>query len=201
MKNALSFTLLLCAATTACAADMSGGQEAPARADEPTASSQSAYSTTPYTYALSWRGGQGGNGPVPLSCGSGNVVVGFYGRAASYIDQLGLVCAAMNQNGTLGPAWTTGALGGWGGDPFFWQCPAGWVVRATTGWSGQYLDNFEIVCGPAPTGSPNWTFAAGGNGVNWYWDGCPDGYDVTGFNVRYGSWIDGEQTICDYIQP
>src|SRR4051812_7356886 len=101
--RALGVALTVAVMGTGCAVQSSDTE----MAKESAASTSSAFSTSPYQYALSYRGGSGGDARS-LNCGPGNVVVGFYGRAANYVDQMGLICAGLNANGTLGPAFTIG---------------------------------------------------------------------------------------------
>jgi hypothetical protein len=170
---------------------------------EPVASSQAPLQTTGWTYTLAYRGGGGGTWQS-LSCGSGNVLVGLYGRSGSYVDQMGLICAQLHADGTLGPAFDPAWqwAGGWGGSADYpAQCPPNEYVRGVFGYAGQYLDYIAVLC----SGSENFEADLGGGwGGNWFGDQndtCPAGYAMTGFNVRAGSWLDGEQPVCDYLQP
>src|SRR5437879_3713456 len=81
-------------------------------------SRSSSYWTLPY------RGG-GGGGPYSIACPRGNVAVGLYGRSGGYIDQGGLICAALYADGSLGPDSTIGSAGGGGGGPYYAVCPGG----------------------------------------------------------------------------
>ncbi|NOK20602.1 hypothetical protein, partial [Corallococcus carmarthensis] len=68
---------------------------------------------TGFTAPLATHGGTGGN-PVTLGCQPGYVAVGIFGREAALLDQIGLRCAYLNSNGSLGSAIVTGTAGGTG---------------------------------------------------------------------------------------
>lgn len=67
-------------------------------------------------------GGPGGNGPSIRNCNDGDVVIGFFGRAATVIDQLGVICGHLDSNGTIGNQYWPGSVGGGGGSPFVIVC-------------------------------------------------------------------------------
>jgi hypothetical protein len=75
--------------------------------EEPVGAAVSEYSVSGFRWQMGYRGGTGG-GPYSISCGSGAVAVGITGRSGAYVDQLGLACATLQNDGSLGPMWTTG---------------------------------------------------------------------------------------------
>src|SRR5579871_3661398 len=86
-------------------------------ADGDVARTSSAYSTSA-TY--SWIQPVGGWGGTPswIGCAPGDLVTGIYGRAGAYIDQIGLFCAHVNADGTMGSSYMTNSWGGSGGSWF-----------------------------------------------------------------------------------
>lgn len=162
------------------------------------------------TYSTLWltqRGGTGG-APVTMQCGPGDVAVGIYGRQGnSYFSQLGLICAPLYANGTLGPHYTTNSAGP-AGNVGYVECPAGYAFIGLNTQSATYLDTIvSINCRATPNlteypikgvrvNSVSYSFG----GASRY-DGCPTGYAITAMIVRAGSWIDSEQPRCSYVQP
>ena len=62
------------------------------------------------TYALPARGGYGGT-PATVACPANHVAVGIHGTVNTYLTSLGLVCRALNADGTLGASVTIAAAG------------------------------------------------------------------------------------------
>ncbi|PRQ06318.1 hypothetical protein [Enhygromyxa salina] len=156
-------------------------------------------------YTLPGRGG-GGGGPGTLACGAGDVAVGIYGRSGIYIDQLGLTCAYLMDNGSLGPTYDTGTLGGQGGGSFRLICPLGQAIVGFHGGSGTLVDRLGLYC----SGVANWrshgsveyvTSAAGGGGGGSFADLCPSDYVGARINVRTGIYVDRQELLCAYIYP
>ena len=90
--------------------------------------------------------GAGGGGGVPftLSCGAGDFLTGFHGRAGVFIDQIGLHCGRL-----LGPtvSSSTGLAGTNNtGLPFDIRCPANTVAVGVQGGSGNLLDRIQLRC-------------------------------------------------------
>ncbi len=91
-----------------------------------------------------------------LSCltfGSDYRVVGFYGRSAVIIDQIGVICR--NLDGTSGNRKIDTSVGETGGNPFTDKvCPNSQFVVGVTSWEtspsehlANHLGGFELICG------------------------------------------------------
>jgi hypothetical protein len=140
--------------------------------------------------------GSTGGGSNSLDCGSGNVAVGVYGRSGSYVDQIGLICAPLNN---LGASFkTSNSYGGSGGGPFTQQCPPGEVLVGIFGRSGSVIDQIGIQCqypldwiasGAVDYGA----YAGGGTGGGAFTDTCPQGSVINRLQVWSGAYVGGVQ--------
>lgn len=73
-------------------------------------------------------GGSGGTA-FRRDCPSHYVATGLRGRADKFIDAVGLLCAPVLGDGSIGPSTTSGTLiGGGGGTVYSTQCSAGHVM-------------------------------------------------------------------------
>src|SRR5262249_578339 len=122
----------------------------------------------------------------------------------NYINELGLYCAPLHANGTLGPVYTTARSGAPGPYPFHALCPSGAVLNGLSGRSATYLDAIQVECSwlPDPIAQDStgaWEY--GGDGGGWFGDDCPNGYAITTLTTRSGSWIDGTRATCTYLAP
>jgi hypothetical protein len=104
-----------------------------------------------YNDAVAWieqdgaEGGlHGGTGGIEyrLSCPSGWITHGIYGRAGGYVDQLGSICI---QQSTQSEQYTS-AKGGSGGAYFEERCSPGEGAVGLQGRSGGYVDQLGLVC-------------------------------------------------------
>lgn len=170
-----------------------------------TAELSSELSVSGSLYSLPARGGSGG-AASSLNCAPDYVAVGIYGRSGRYIDRLGLTCAPLHANGSLGPSYDTGSLGGNGGSSFRLGCPSGTAIVGVYGRSGRYLDQIGLAC----SGVAHWrnhgtvqyySTSAGGSGGGYFEDLCPIAYVGSRLNVRTGRYADREQLVCAYINP
>lgn len=155
---------------------------------------------TSSTYNLAGHGGSGGTAGT-VSCGAGYVAVGLVGRSGPYVDRLGLACAWLNTDGSLGTAYDFGTLGGTGGTYFADLCPSGQVLVGIKGRSYSWHDQISGECANvktwATTGTVNSTLPArGGTGGIAYTERCPAGYTVGLFNMRAGTYVDYLQARC-----
>src|SRR6476660_5729729 len=80
------------------------------------------FTVTSYTQDLGYHGGTGGTGSR-VACRAGDIAVGFYGSYGNFINELGLVCAALGADGTTGPRYTTAVRGTPGPHSFRFECP------------------------------------------------------------------------------
>jgi hypothetical protein len=85
------------------------------------------------------------------------VWVGLQGRAHTYVDALGMICASPNDNGGPNVAaprvtkWTPypqAIVGGGGGDYFYEECPANMKINWMTVRGASWLDAIEPYCSP-----------------------------------------------------
>ena len=112
-------------------------------------------------------GGSGGEYDYELRCPSSQVVTGLRGRAASFLDEVSLVCARMAtlDSGVVDPAGRTdgdvagivdrgrsnallfaSAGEGNGGAPFTLNCPGTLPARGLQGRSAALVDRIGLVC-------------------------------------------------------
>lgn len=90
-------------------------------------------------------GGSGGQDSGWRTCGGAlDWIVGVYGRAGSYVDQLGFICGTVDRS----RYYQTVSFGGSGGDYFEESCSTGTVVRQISGRSDYYLNGIQVWCGP-----------------------------------------------------
>ncbi|WP_437967929.1 hypothetical protein WMF04_00910 [Sorangium sp. So ce260] len=97
-------------------------------------------------------GGAGGTGGTAVdisyevSCGNGNVAVGVHGRSGGSIDRIGLICAPLASDGTLGTAFQTVTAGGDGGSPGSAICPASQVLVGINIWVDSLVYRIDLLC-------------------------------------------------------
>jgi hypothetical protein len=168
-------------------------------------STKSELSVSPFTFALGTLGGTGGV-PQALNCPPGFVGVGITGRGDRYVDQLALICAYLNVDGSLGALYTTGYTGFWGGNPFTFTCPANQAIVGFHGRADVYLDRVGIHCANIVSWktSPTVQFSSD------EWGGWGGGaFDVTALvssvvtslNARGDRYVDQIQPIASYLVP
>ena len=83
---------------------------------------------------------------VRLNCPAGTFVVGLAGRAALFIDALGLQCAPLAAASDEALRSTTAIVGGKGGSVFTARCPTGQVAVGMQGAFGEVADQAAIAC-------------------------------------------------------
>ncbi|WP_437947021.1 hypothetical protein WME98_40305 [Sorangium sp. So ce296] len=94
-------------------------------------------------------GGTGGAGDISydINCGGGNVAVGVHGRSGGSLDSIGLMCAPLASDGTLGTAFQTLTAGGDGGSPGSVICPASQVMVGMNIWvDDNRVYRVELLC-------------------------------------------------------
>lgn len=185
---------------------LAGCAVAPADGDsaDPTGKSKDPMSVTHYGWTLPYRGGSGGSMSLWDSCADQQVMVGIYGNKGTYENQLGIICAPLHADGTLGPEEWHWIMGGQQGSySFVTHCPAGTAVSGLYGFSHTYLDLLGIRCDSPPFTGANVSYnvSGGASGGDWFFDMCPWGYGLRNLTLHFGSWIDGEQAQCAWIQP
>lgn len=103
---------------------------------------------TSYYLESTYHGGGGGSF-VPITCPSGFVVKGFYGRAGRLVDQLGVDCveqADIDQNASYETIVRLSSEGGSGGSYYSFKCGLGDGAVGIFGRTGQYLDRIGLLC-------------------------------------------------------
>ncbi|WP_437320160.1 hypothetical protein [Sorangium sp. So ce385] len=94
-------------------------------------------------------GGTGGAADISydIDCGSGNVALGVHGRSGGSLDSIGLMCAPLASDGTLGTAFQTLTAGGNGGSPGSVICPASQVMIGMNIWvDDNRVYRVELLC-------------------------------------------------------
>ncbi|RKH59595.1 hypothetical protein [Corallococcus llansteffanensis] len=198
----VSLSALCLAVLPAC-----GGMEMEAEGLDETGLGQveSGISISSTTWSLGAHGGTGGTAGS-ISCASGYVAVGIFGRAADLVDQVGLTCAVLNTDGSLGSQYNTGTAGGTGGYAYSVHCPVGQAVVGFHGRSAARLDRLGLYC----SGIVNWrntgvvqtvSGTVGGTGGINFNDTTHTAYVVTSLQTRSGSTIDQLRGVTNYINP
>jgi hypothetical protein len=173
-----------------------------------------------------WQGRKSNYNPgnaVSIGCPSNAVVTGLWGKSGQFLDHLGVKCAWIQYDGTLGPSVRWNDAGGNGGGCWFndstcntdIDCPAGWAANGIFGHSGKSVDSVGLECAPfnAPhsqhqqVGPSN---SGGGGSPYEVQCGRTNGYNDTslytyigmggdfiqGFEVIAPNWIEGLVTHC-----
>ena len=87
-----------------------------------------------------------------LTCPSGKLAIGIFGRATLYVDQLGLICAEVAAEQDAGyrvveeSEVLSNAQGGSGGQPFELRCSEGSVIHGVRIGSAAWIDSVGIYC-------------------------------------------------------
>jgi hypothetical protein len=161
-------------------------------------------------------GGSGGTSSYDLDCGTSGVMVGIYGKAGNWVDQIGITCQKVNADGTLGSTYTRGPKGGSGGSGATSRCDSGMVVGAMSSFSGSFMDQVHPWCWPwsSSTRRPNFSsairapvsYAVGTMGIAGALSFtirlndmvyCPNEKVGKALRGRYGGYIDSLQFVCD----
>ena len=165
----------------------------------------------------SWGGG--GGSPFTIACPAGRWMTGFYGRAGSRIDNIGIICSEPRFVAQLTPGGYTyavdfhspvavGAAGGGGGSAFRYDCPSGSAVMRVQGRSGSRLDQLRVECygwtvsNTPGVGAVTRTATTGGSGYQGGGGGgifdylCPSNGAVNRIVGRAGSEVDQFSVGC-----
>jgi hypothetical protein len=74
-------------------------------------------------------------------------MTGITAKYGTWIDQIGVVCRKVNENGTLGDEFTRGPVGGQGGwTSMIRRCDPGRVIGGAFGRTGWYIDEIRARC-------------------------------------------------------
>ncbi len=99
----------------------------------------------PTQYLPIWGGG-GGSG-FTRSCGTGKVLTGLQYRVGLVVDAVGVLCRAVQADGTLGSQSTVGSMaGGTNGTAAGQSCPTGQVVTGAAIVFGSFVDGIHLRC-------------------------------------------------------
>jgi hypothetical protein len=91
-------------------------------------------------------GGSGGTA-FTRDCGSGKVLTGLRGREGLQVDAIGVICAPVLSDGTLGPSSAIGTLtGGTGGQFKEARCANGSVISSLSVNYGTILNDVMVFC-------------------------------------------------------
>ncbi len=148
--------------------------------------------------------GGGGGAPFQLACDSDQVLVGIHGRFATYVNQVGPQCVAIDQFGRwIGDPVTKPVTGTTtSGTSFDKLCPRDSAMSGFRGQSAQYVDQIEIECRALTpsgglTGSGQFLGAVGGpNGTPQALSSCGTGNPVYALYGRSGGWLDAFGVQC-----
>jgi hypothetical protein len=160
-------------------------------------------------------GGGGGNS-YDLRCQINEALVGLYGRSGGAVDQVGALCATIDQNGQwVGNPVRRGSAGGNGGGEFERRCAVNAVVTGFRSRAGAAVDQLQPVCTPltdngaTDSGASTSTLdpVGGDGGSAQPLMACPSGLPATGLFGRAGTRLDafglqcGELAHTDARQP
>jgi photosystem II stability/assembly factor-like uncharacterized protein len=147
-------------------------------------------------------GGTGGS-DFSMSCAGGSVVTALRGGAGDDIDRTELWCSPLVANG-YGPASLMNAVGGFGGSPYDFTCPAGMALTGVHGragtvlWGGDAVDTIGATCRNVTSGATYQSPAAGNAApaANPFTLDCPPGRVVVGLFGGQGSLLDRIGLVC-----
>lgn len=147
-----------------------------------------------------WRGGGVDGTEYVVSCDPGMIAVGFYGRADSFVDQLGLVCAEVLPGGVLGAQDLYGVAGGEGGKYFIDKCPDGYGVAGFSGRADLVVNQLRLVCDRvAPVPLLYGPMFGGVGGTEWT-DVSPGAFFLTEIRGRSGAQVEGLQSVHRFVK-
>jgi len=152
-------------------------------------------------------GGSGGTRSYNLDCGNTGVIVGVYGKAGLWLDQIGIMCQTINADGTLGGTFTRGPTGGSGGASTNERCNPGYVVAEAYGHAGSYVNGVQLDCYRWNSGTRRVDFSKYSNYVALAGPSilfspqdkvrCPEEKVAKAVRGRSGIYIDSLQFVCD----
>lgn len=151
--------------------------------------------------------GDRGDAGAHDECPAGQYLVGVIGNTGDWVDQITVICAKPGSDLTFSGRRSIASRGGGTGAYTEAYCNADEAV------SGAYYDRnkgYEIVtvvmsCRSIRTGVTRTRALVYGNGPYWVSSppqDCPPNQLATGFNIRYGKYVNGLGLICeDFIAP
>jgi hypothetical protein len=149
-----------------------------------------------------------GASTTTISCPTNSVAVGVFGRASGIVHRIGLVCAGLATNGTLGARFKTISVGtdngfnSSAGTSFSAECPSGQGALGVYGAAGRYLDRVGVICGaPLFTSVAGVSLDAGGAGGQAFFDQCPAQSVVKHLTILADQAVDSIQPHCAFVQP
>ncbi len=148
--------------------------------------------------------GGGGGAPFQLACDADQVLVGVHGRYATYVNQVGPQCVAIDQFGRwIGDPVTKPVTGTTAtGTSFNKLCPRDSAMSGFRGRSAQYVDQIDIECRALTshgglTGPGQFLGAVGGpDGSPQALSSCGTGNPVYALYGRSGGWLDSFGVQC-----
>lgn len=145
--------------------------------------------------------GEVGGNAFEISCSSGHVAKGLWGRAATRVDAVGMECGTPSG----GVAIFKTPVGGPGGSTFHTTCNVGEVLVGVSGRAGVENDRVDSICATAssvqaglyqPRLNNN---PAGGTGGYAYSRRCPNGMAVRAIKGKFWDHINRMELECQDI--
>lgn len=139
-------------------------------------------------------------------CPVGQYIVGLHVRSGAWMDQLGVICAAVSSTGAVSGNHSLPPHGGNGGGPSERTCGSNQVVSAmrfTMTRADRQVKEITMAC-RATTGSGTGAFTIGAAASPQKIDvfrqqGCPAGDAATGIQGRYGKHVNAIGLICSRL--
>jgi hypothetical protein len=150
--------------------------------------------------------GARGNASFDDRCPVGQYIVGLHVRSGAWMDQLGVICAAVSSTGAVSGNHSLPAHGGNGGGPSERTCGSNQVVSAMRfrmTRADRQVKEITMDC-RATTGSGTGAFTIGasandGNIGSFRRQNCPAGDAATGIQGRYGTHVNAIGLICSRL--
>jgi hypothetical protein len=147
-------------------------------------------------------GGTGGNAFTLGYCPAGSVATALKGRAGDSMDRTELWCSPFAPNG-YGAASLVASIGGFGGNPYDFSCPAGMALTGIYGTAGDVfgvgtvVDTIGARCRNLISGGAYQSGTAGNPaGTPAFVLDCPPGKAVVSFFGRQGQVLDQIGLVC-----
>jgi hypothetical protein len=159
------------------------------------------FSIDPSTPAFLPSRGASAGSPFALTCGPDELVVGFWGRAGTTVDSIGLSCARLRPNGLFGVPEKRPGIGTAMTAPFALQCPKHEAFIGLRGRAGTKVDRIGVRCARVRPWVEKGIRGAvlqsvGGAGGLPFADECPAGYLLQGIVGFSNGTITAIQGLC-----